>query len=233
MNRFLRALHGGLDALPHYTRIVYFLALEQVSTLWCRMVARICGVSLGAAAEFVGCAHISRARASRITIGKGARLLSAPRSNRHGLNRRCEISTLAPGAEIVIGDGFGGSGVVICAATKVIIGDRVMIGANSTITDTDSHPIHFADRHPLAHGQPAEYAYSKTVSAPVVIEDDVFIGMHTLILKGVRIGRGAVIGAGSVVVKDIPAETIAAGNPARPLRKVSEQDRRAASSAAI
>ncbi|HAV78803.1 MAG TPA: hypothetical protein DCX53_15745, partial [Anaerolineae bacterium] len=52
-------------------------------------------------------------------------------------------------------------------------------------------------------------------SAPVTIEDDVFIGMNCLILKGVIIGRGSVVGGGSVVTKDVPANVVVAGNPAR------------------
>lgn len=61
------------------------------------------------------------------------------------------------------------------------------------------------------------------VSAPVVIEDDVFIGMNCIILKGVRIGARSIIAAGSVVTKNIPADCIAAGNPAKVIRLLNDQ----------
>jgi acetyltransferase-like isoleucine patch superfamily enzyme len=60
-------------------------------------------------------------------------------------------------------------------------------------------------------------------SAPVVIEDDVFIGMNCVVLKGVTIGRGSVVGAGSVVCKSLPSYIIAAGNPARVIRELDPQ----------
>ena len=98
------------------------------------------------------------------------------------------------------------TGATIVAAERIEIGDRVFLGANATIVDTDFHPLDpqtrridvLAGRH-----------------APVLIESDVFIGMNSLILKGVQIGTGSVIGAGSVVVRDVPPGVIAAGNPAQ------------------
>jgi acetyltransferase-like isoleucine patch superfamily enzyme len=72
--------------------------------------------------------------------------------------------------------------------------------------DTDFHPLEAQARR--SDSEPAK-------TAPVTIEDDVFIGMNCLILKGVTLGRGSVIGAGSVVTKDVPPHTMVAGNPVR------------------
>jgi acetyltransferase-like isoleucine patch superfamily enzyme len=102
------------------------------------------------------------------------------------------------------------TGGTICASEKIIIGDRVTVGANSTIVDTDFHPLQPNLRQ--AQPQGAE-------GSAVTIEDDVFIGMNCLILKGVTIGYGSVIGAGSVVTQSVPASMVVAGNPAKVIRK--------------
>ena len=112
---------------------------------------------------------------------------------------------------MTIGAAFGMTGGTLCAAQSVTIGDHVIIGANSAVIDTDFHPLDYATR---------KISPQAGIARPIVIEDEVFIGMNCLVLKGVRIGRGSVIGAGSVVTKDIPAGVIAAGNPARVLQEL-------------
>jgi acetyltransferase-like isoleucine patch superfamily enzyme len=103
------------------------------------------------------------------------------------------------------------TGGVLCAAERITIGDNVTVGTNTIIVDTDFHPL---DREKRRQ-QP-----SAGRTAPIVIEDDVFIGMNCLILRGVTIGHGSVVGAGSVVPKDIPPGVIAAKNPARIVREL-------------
>jgi len=82
------------------------------------------------------------------------------------------------------------------AASSIVIGDRVLIGGGAGIWDTDFHPLDYEQRmmHPTLG----------TRSKPIVIEDDVFIGARAIILKGVKIGKAAVIGAGAVVRNDVP-----------------------------
>ncbi|MCS7070899.1 MAG: hypothetical protein NZM00_05290 [Anaerolinea sp.] len=92
------------------------------------------------------------------------------------------------------------------------------MGANSIITDTDFHPL-------TADARRIDPTQGRT--APVIVEDEVFIGMQAIILKGVRLGRGCVIGAGSVVTQDVPPGMIAAGNPARVIRPVDRTIERA------
>jgi acetyltransferase-like isoleucine patch superfamily enzyme len=89
-----------------------------------------------------------------------------------------------------------------------------MCGANVTITDTNWHPLDWRDR--LA-GKPGEYA-------PVVIEDDVWLGMNVTVLKGVTIGRRTVVGAGSIVTRSLPAGVIAAGQPAVIIRTLADEE---------
>jgi acetyltransferase-like isoleucine patch superfamily enzyme len=125
-----------------------------------------------------------------------------------GANHPVILCTWEAGATLEIGEHFAMTGGSIVAAHKIHIGNRVTVGANCVISDTDFHPVRPDERQqsPQA-GQ----------SQPIIIEDDVFIGMNCLILKGVHIGKGSTIGAGSVVTRDIPPGVIAAGNPAKVL----------------
>lgn len=146
---------------------------------------------------------------SKIEIGEGVEFRSDKTSNQIGLMRRCIVSTLSPEAQIVIGENCGLSGVSIGAEKGIYIGANVMVGANSLITDTNWHNVH-PEKRQLRDPEPGE----------VIIEDNVFIGYGSIILKNVRIGKNSVIGAGSVVTKNIPANVIAAGNPCRVIKKL-------------
>lgn len=102
----------------------------------------------------------------------------------------------------------------ILDVAKVVIGDHCLLGPNVAIY-TAGHPI-----HPEARNSGFEYG------KPVTIGDNVWIGGNSVILPGVRIGANSVIGAGSVVSRDVPAWSVAAGNPCRVIRSVTEEDRR-------
>lgn len=129
----------------------------------------------------------------RITIGE--RLLM------YGGTVRGELVT-APGGIIEIGNQvFINYGVSISAHTLVKIGNRCQIGNYSLLMDNDYHQI--GEKTMLGH------------SRPIILEDDVWLGARVIILKGVTIGQGAVIGAGSVVTRDIPPRSVAVGQPAR------------------
>jgi acetyltransferase-like isoleucine patch superfamily enzyme len=101
--------------------------------------------------------------------------------------------------------------VSIYCAESITIGNYVNCGGNVSIWDTDFHPLEKeARRH---------HELNSIKKAPIVIEDDVFIGANSIILKGVHIGAAAIIGAGSVVTKNIPAGETWAGNPAKFIRR--------------
>lgn len=164
------------------------------------------GLQVGAGWRCYGMPIIQRHRRSSIRIGQRMNLRSTARSNPLGPNHPVIISTRRPGAALTIGADFGMTGGSLVCDERIDIGDRVWVGANTVIADTDFHPLEAERRRqsPLA----AE-------TAPITIADDVFIGMNALILKGVSIGAGAVVGAGSVVTRDVPPAAIVAGNPAR------------------
>lgn len=164
------------------------------------------GIEIGAGWRFYGRPIIQRHRRSEIRIGRAMNLRSTPSSNPLAPNHPVVISTRRAGAIMTIGDDFGMTGGSLVCDERISIGDRVWVGANAVICDTDFHPLDPETRRmrPLDGN-----------TAPVEIADDVFIGMNALVLKGLRIGERAVIGAGSVVSKDVPAGAIVAGNPAR------------------
>ena len=169
------------------------------------------GIEIGAGWRFYGLPIIQRHRRSQIRIGKGMNLRSTARSNPLGANHPVIISTRRAGAQLIIGDEFGMTGGSIVCDERITIGNRVWVGANAVITDTDFHPLD----PQLRRARPLD---AKT--APVEIANDVFIGMNALILKGVHIAERAVVGAGSVVSRDVPEGAIVGGNPARVIGEV-------------
>ena len=161
--------------------------------------------------KFFGMPIVSRAYNSKIRIGDNCTFRSDQSSNLVGVNRKCILSTHRKGAEIQIGNGSGFSGTVIGAANSIIIGDNVLAGANVLITDFDWHPVNSKDRH----------SSEGVDTSPVLIGNNVWLGINSVVLKGVTIGNNTVIGANSLVVKDIPANVIAAGNPCKVIKPIN------------
>lgn len=124
-------------------------------------------------------------------------------------------------AVLEIGNDVGISSAAIWCSDKIIIGNNVLIGGNCIIIDTDAHSLDWKERGNRGgfdeHGRRIDGLRART--APIIIGDDVLIGMNTIVLKGAIIGDRTVIGAGSVVTGIIPPDCIAAGNPARVIRK--------------
>lgn len=174
-----------------------------------RLLFALNGIAWGRGWRLYGVPLILKHRGSRIAFGPGLQLRSSLRSNPLGPNHPVVLATWQPGAAIEAGACFGMTGGVLCAAGRIRIGNHVTIGANTVVVDTDFHPLDPAERRPQPSGGN---------TAPIEIGDDVFIGMHCLILKGVTIGPGSVVGAGSVVTRDVPPRTVVAGNPARIVR---------------
>jgi len=120
--------------------------------------------------------------------------------------------------QMVIGNYCYFTNAVLLCELEVRIGSYVVIGWNTTIADTDFHPLAPAERiadaiacSPLGQGRPRP----PVLKRPVIIEDDVWIGPNTTILKGVRIGAGAWIEAGSLLTRDVPPCARVLGNPAQ------------------
>lgn len=174
---------------------------------------RVAGVSVDRTVRFYGLPYITIAPDSRVHIGSRVVLCSDSRYTALGVAKQIIIRTLRPGALICIGEDVGMSGTTICAALSVTIGNRCLLGADTVLADTDFHPVEPDGRRyaPIPKPWPGDR---------IVVGDDVFIGYGAVILKGVSIGRGSVIGARSVVTRDIPAYSIAAGVPARVIGRI-------------
>lgn len=136
---------------------------------------------------------------------------------------RGRLQTFWNAGEIHIGDWcYIGEGTRIWSQTSVSIGNHVLIAHYVDIHDTNSHPIDWQERRLDGQAILSGQGYrvpTQTISKPVVIEDDVWIGFKAIILKGVRLGRGAIIAAGSVVTKDVEPWQVVAGNPAQVIGK--------------
>ncbi|WP_312789392.1 sugar O-acetyltransferase [Sphingobacterium sp.] len=117
------------------------------------------------------------------------------------------------GYNITIGENFYSNyNCTILDCAPVTIGENVLFGPNVSLF-TAGHPVHFEARN-----QGWEFA------SAIVIEDNVWIGGNVVINPGVRIGKNSVVGSGSVVTKDIPADVVAVGNPCRVIRTITEED---------
>jgi acetyltransferase-like isoleucine patch superfamily enzyme len=173
----------------------------------CILICELKKIKVSYSTRFYGIAVFYRRPTTKIEIGKNCHFISDFTTNLVGVNRKCILGTHADFAVIQIGDGCGFSGTVIGAAENIKIGNNVFCGANTLITDFDWHAV-----------DPKLRKSGKSKSAPVIIEDNVWLGINSVVLKGVTIGQNTVIGANSLVIKDIPANVIAGGNPCKVIK---------------
>lgn len=143
----------------------------------------------------------------KITIGEKVLINSFPNGSMH----QTAISTYFENAEVIIGSNCKLNGLVIHCNEKVIIGDDCMFGPGTVLCDNDSHRISI---DPIVRNQRPE-------SAPIILANNVWIGMNCIILKGVTIGENSIVAAGAVVTKNVPENCIFGGNPARFIKNVS------------
>ncbi len=174
---------------------------RAISGFFAKINAGFRGVHIHNTCNFFGLPHFHRHPFSKIVVGENCTFRSDHTSNLIGVNRPCILSTHSNQAVINIGANCGFSGTTIGAAQEIRIGDNVLCGANSVITDFDWH-----------------LDVSGTQPSPVIIHNNVWIGLNVVVLKGVEIGENSIIGANSLVVSNIPANVIAGGNPCRVLK---------------
>lgn len=174
-------------------------------------------------------------RLATCTAGSGSRVnFWRIRSRKGGVlkigNRtlvRAEMVYERDGAVIEIGDRtFIGRGL-FTIAERLVIGDDVQVSWNVTIADHDSHSLKFSERCNDVEMNAFQgiKMWDCVKIAPVRIENKAWVGFGSSLLKGVTIGEGAVVGANSVVTKDVPPWTVVAGNPAKVIRTIQESER--------
>ncbi len=196
----------GLSArFVQAARKAIIVAREIPSILW-NLEAQLRGAQVLPGAVFVGRPIMSVAPESNLSIGRNVRIVSSLRCNPLGIAQPCVLRTLGRQAELTLEDRVGLSGVVICAASKIFVGEGTIIGSGAMIIDNDFHaPVGAFD---WGDADPAQ-------AKPIKIGRGCFIGARAIILKGVTIGDRAIVGAAAVVTKSIPPGSIAVGNPAR------------------
>ena len=166
--------------------------------------------------HFKGWAVIHAFKDCTIRIGEGMSIFSSFSSNMLGLYQRC-IIVARYGGIIEIGKECGISGSTIYAWKSIKIGDYTRVGANCKIIDNDFHPLELAHRHKALNEEFAR-------RSPIVIGNDCFIGMNSIILKGSVLGNNVVVGAGSVVHGKFPDNVIIAGNPAKIVKYLTPEE---------
>jgi acetyltransferase-like isoleucine patch superfamily enzyme len=206
MNNILNNIVFHLKRIPQYflnhpKMIIDFLYLKAhgVETRYSYVVLK-------------GFPIINKFKGSRIILGKGCTLVSKSKYNFAGINHPVILATLSSKAIIKIGK-VGISGSSICAAKEITIDDNSGLGANSNIYDTDFHSI-----DPIIRRNQTDIFEAK--ADEVRIGKDVWIASNVTILKGVKIGDQAIVGANSLVTISVPANTIYAGNPAKKIKEL-------------
>jgi acetyltransferase-like isoleucine patch superfamily enzyme len=212
-----------INKLIEIVKFLYFTIKNDLyiylTTFLSQISCRLNSITYGRNLLFIGLPLIYKHKEASILLGDNVVLCSNTRFNLAGINHRVILAAVKENSKISIGNYTGISGAVIHARNSIQIGNYVSIGANAKIFDHDFHSPDYLVRRVDLEKRTVDLQKG-TITKPVIIEDDVWIGAHSIILKGVKIGRAAIIGAGSVVTRDIPPFTIWAGNPAKFIKEI-------------
>lgn len=190
-----------------------------VEPLKTRILSAVWRMECAGNVRFIGKTIIRCYDRNAISIGRNVMFVSCQNRNLVGLNGPTVLCA-SKGAKIEIGDDSGFSSPVINARSSIKIGCNVKVGGNVRIFDHDFHPLDWRDRRAPEKGE-------NTRVKDVTIEDDVFIGTNSIILKGTHIGARSIVAAGSVVFgMDVPPDSLVKGNPAVVVKRKTVQDGR-------
>jgi acetyltransferase-like isoleucine patch superfamily enzyme len=205
-------------------RKLFFLKryiLKQFYIILNLLKFKILGIKYGANLRAYSQIFLDIHSESIVEIGKCVTMTSGKSYNPLARNLISSLCAEREGTILKIGDYTGISSSCIWAKLKIVIGNYVNIGADTIIMDSDAHSLDWkirSSRKCNSQGESLDIITSKC--APIIIEDNVFIGTKCIILKGVTIGARSIIAAGSVVTHSIPCDSIAAGNPCKVIKKL-------------
>jgi acetyltransferase-like isoleucine patch superfamily enzyme len=166
--------------------------------------------------RFAGKPIIDIRNNAQIVISDNVTLNSSNHGYHTNMHSPVKLFADREGSHILIGKNTRIHGACIHAYKKIIIGANCLIAANTQIFDGNGHSLSFPD---------VENRINTLGDAkPIVIEDDVWIGINCIILGGVTIGKGSVVGAGSVITKSVPPYVVVAGNPAKIVKNYTRED---------
>jgi len=197
-----------------YKKLIKLITILN-SNIYCRFIFWIFNVDIGKNFIVKGFPAFFIEKNSSFSIGNNVHINNGEAYNPIGRQNKC-IFSIKKNAILIIGNNVGISSSTIVARSLISIGDNVKIGGNTVIYDTDFHSLLLNERIKINEN------YDLAASLPVIINDGVFIGAHTTVLKGVEIGKNSIIGACSVVTKNIPENQIWAGNPAKFIKNLSD-----------
>ena len=198
--------------VEHFVLFFY----NHISIYYKRLKFSFWNVNYGKNMKIVGRLRLRMTQDASILIGDNFLAFSGFNSTIDSGHKN--VLSAIGGAKIIIHDNVGITSTSIYCQKRVEIGNHVLIGADTIIMDTNFHSMDYAIRGTGKEGP----KYAGTVkTSPVLIGDNVFIGTRCVINKGVSIGEGAVIAAGSVVCKNVPAWEVWGGNPAQFIKKIN------------
>jgi acetyltransferase-like isoleucine patch superfamily enzyme len=181
------------------------LGLLRLQSYFWRAWARWRGAEVADDVRIIGKPHIRIERGGKLVLSDGVTILGSRTINPLIGRPACTLWVMTSRAVMELGPRVGCSGVCLCAADRISIGEGTILGADCMILDNDFHL------------PGPEWTWRDAVAEtarPVTIGRGCFIGARAVVLKGVTIGDGAVVGAGAVVTRDVPAGHVASGNPA-------------------
>ncbi len=179
----------------------YEAVVFPIQPIWLRHI----GVECAPGVRLFGFPIINKCEGSVIKIGSNFTACAKPQFNTIGVIQPVVITTTSPESRLVIGNHVGVSGCSIACQQSIGIGNRVSLGSGVLIMDNDAHSLNPEER----------FAGIPNIrSSPVILEEDVWVGARSIILKGTKIGSRTIVRAGSVVFGEFPPDCIIGGNPA-------------------
>jgi acetyltransferase-like isoleucine patch superfamily enzyme len=199
--------------------VLKILSLKYHNSILAHLWLKFLGIKIGKNCKFYKTPLIKKHYKSQIIIGNNVLINSSISHYSSLMIGRTKLHALSQTSKIIIGDNCGVNGsTVISRSKKIEIGKGTIIAGNCVIMDSDFHHI-----YPIENRWRSQEADDNVIDSEINIGDFVWIGLNCIILKGVTIGRGSVIAAGSVVVRDIPPMVVAGGNPAKIIKYIEAE----------